>query len=209
MPVVPQLRDIESVVRVNKEGTRPANWTIRDGYSPDYLLENLDEWDYRFRYLSIGAAEPLIKYGNPMVYPAFTVIQGILQEANQVNPIYPMTGGYIYIKVLMENGTAIPNWMFCVKHGSTVDTAFTKDVGDKYYGNYMMTAMMPTYSVWVNTNSSATKCGLTVPEDSAMVTGLGLGGEIPGSEGDRTSFAFTFQLYKSVPPPAKDPIFRR
>ena len=52
MPVVPQLTEIPSVVRTNSKGTRPANWTLRDGYSPNYLIEDLNHWDYRFRYLN-------------------------------------------------------------------------------------------------------------------------------------------------------------
>ena len=54
----------------------------------------------------------------------------------------------------------ILNQIFCVKHGSTVDTTQTKGVQDNWYGNYMVTAMMATDSVWIVTDSSSKTCAI-------------------------------------------------
>ena len=193
-----------------------TNWTMRDGYNPPYLLQDLTSWDYRFRYLSLGHPMPLIKYVAPLSFPAYNIIQGLIQEDGEINVVRPLTGAYIFVRVNFENGTGISNFPVCVMHGDTVDTIYTKASADDFFGNYFLTAPMPTYTLWVgdpdigcgDDAAQDTRVGGANAVDTAMITGLGLGGELPNSEGDRTAFSFTFQYMLSAPAPVNDPLFR-
>lgn len=194
LPVIQMLSDLEPKPRVPAGNLIPPEWSARAGCVPPATDVPVGKWDGRLPYLG-GNDTCYVKYAGMSsssttagdargvsAGPTFRVTQVQWQDQGESNP--PCGAGYIMFRVLAANGTGIEGVPVNFTHGSTTDTAPTKGAGDDYVGNYAMTATLGTYSVQVGVPGS----------QSAVVAGLGLGGEVPGSEWDRTSFFVEWQM---------------
>ena len=174
LPIIQMLRDLPSKVRVS--GPVPPEWSLRKGLVP----EGVEPWDYRFSYLGQGirVEQPA---GGAM---GWHVVEGYWQDKDERNPTYALPPGYIMVKLLDETGNPIPDARVEIHRSDAADVIMTKGELDNFLGNYQMTATLGTYTVRV----------LHGDHPSAMVSGVGLGAEEPGSSFDQTSFLFVFQL---------------
>lgn len=182
LPIIRMLRDLPSKTRA--DGPVPPEWAARKGLIPD-----VPTWDHRLPYLGKG-----IQVKRNAAATKWTLVSGLWQDKSETNPKQAMPAGYILVKVLDAKGEPISDAKVEIDRGDAVDPILTKAKVDHYLGNYRMTATLGTYTVRVTHQD--------YPSDE--VFNVGLGGELPGSGFDPTSFCFTFQLTGVVDQPKID-----
>lgn len=186
LPIIDMLKKLPPNIRQN--GPVPPEWSARKNIIPD-----VEAWDHRLPYLGQG-----IRVKRASSDKKWTVVSGLWQDKNELNPTRPLPQGYIMVKVLDENDEPLSDVKVAVMRPHVTDIIQTKGWLDGFLGNYRMTASLGTYSLKVIQDDI----------ESDVLQNLGLGGETPNSNFDTTSFLFTFKLTgATVPetPPPTDP----
>ena len=167
LPFVQMFKDTPD--RLRQDGPVPMEWA-----KPDYQVELGDNWDHRFKYLGVSL-EPAA--GTPASY--WKLVQAQWRDEEEA-----LGSGYIFVKMLDENGQPIEKATFIIARANASEQISTKGSIDGFWGNYAMYGSLGTYKVRVNHQDFP----------SETVTGLGLGREDDHQLWTRTAFWLTFQL---------------
>ncbi len=185
LPLVQMLKNLPGSSR--QDGPVPAQWT-----KTTYHQELGDHWDHRFRYLGVQLERAPDTTGS-----YWKLVDGQWRDEDEA-----LGSGYIFVKVLDQEGQPIENASFLVVRRDASDQVPTKAAIDGYWGNYAMYGNLGTYKVRVN----------HLGHPSEAVTGLGLGREDDPDLWTRTAFRLTFQLVPGTatgepePEPEPEPV---
>jgi hypothetical protein len=138
------------------------------------------EFDDRLKYLE---PQVLLEPVADQSQPHWRLIEAQWADENEA-------GGkaYVYVKALDESGRPLEGAIFQADRGDAVDRAETKGHWDQYWGNYLLTGLLGTYTVSMAQDD--------LPSD--QLVNLGMGTEDLPTAYVATSFFLTFQKVKGV-----------